>query len=216
VHRLLFRLADASRILGIKKLLWVGLLWLARPEYIVLVRDLQEPVPEPPPAASCVRWTVFTEADIPRVLALNSLDSEAGLRRRLKTGQEGLLGWVGDSLAYYRWDVVGPTRLHALCGTVELREGDLLTLLAFTQPRLRGQGLHGSSTSIVLRRARERGLRRAITFVAWWNRPALRVAEVKAGRERVGTIGWCNVSPWRHIVATGDVRLAQDGTIQIA
>jgi hypothetical protein len=41
-----FRLQEAVRLLG-WRVTWVGPWWIARPRYLVLVRDLAAPLPEP-------------------------------------------------------------------------------------------------------------------------------------------------------------------------
>ena len=91
---LLCRLLDANRALGLRRMLWVAPQWLLRQEYLVLVKDLRLPLPEVP-AHESLQWTGFTEAQIDRVLAINPALSEAEIRRRLKEGQECLLGWMG-------------------------------------------------------------------------------------------------------------------------
>ena len=123
------------------------------------MRDLSLPVSELSSRLP-VRWTPLGEADAPAVSALNPALSPVGVRRRLRERQECLLGWVGESLAYYRWDSVAPANLPHIGRSIRPQSGDLLTLAAFTAPRFRDRGLHSAATSRVLRRARQAGLRR--------------------------------------------------------
>jgi hypothetical protein len=213
VPRTLVRLRDAHRMLGTRNLLWVTPRWLVQQEFLVLVGDLRVPARELPPDRS-VRWTTLTETDIPQVCGLHPAISEAGIRRRLEEGQECLLGWIDGSLAHYRWDTARSTYVRSFRRTFRLFEGDLLTTETFAHPSFRGRGLHSRSTGMVLRRARDRGLRRSITFVAWWNAPSLR-SNHKAGRTIVGTLGRWTIGPWRPCFATGDVHLDQRGDIWV-
>src|SRR5439155_1150634 len=81
-----------------------------------------------------VRWTPLGEADAPAVSARNPALSPVGVRRRLRERQECLLGWGGESLAYYGWDSVAPGNLPHIGRSIRPQSGDLLTLAAFTAP----------------------------------------------------------------------------------
>lgn len=212
VQPTLFRILDASRTLGIAGTLSVGPRWLVRREFLVLVRDLGRPIQEFPSPRS-MRWTALMDADVPRLCAINPTISEAAIHRRLEEGQQCLLGWLDGSLVHFRWDTVGPAYLPYLGRTLQPLEGDLITIEAFTHPACRNRGMHSASTSLVLRRARERGLARSITAVAWWNAPGLRVTREKAGRAVAGTVGRWSLGPWRHDFATGAVRLHASGDL---
>jgi len=212
VHPTLFRILDATRMLGIAGTLAVGPRWLVRREFLVLVRDLGQPIRKFP-APPSMRWTALTDADVPRVRAINPTMSEAEIWRRLGEGQECLLGWLDGSLAHYRWDTVGSAYLPYLGKILQPLEGDLITIEAFTHPPFRNRGIHSASTRIVLGRARERGLVRSITAVAWWNAPGLRVTREKADRVIAGTVGRWSLGPWRRDFATGAVRFDASGDL---
>jgi hypothetical protein len=188
----------------------VGAAWLPRPEYLALIRSLATPIPDLR-ARQPVRWVGLDGTDPCLLGGLNPALTRAEIERRDAEGQECLLGWIGPRLVYCRWDTVAPTWLEYLGRRVELAEGDLLTVDAFTAVELRGQGIHSEATSRVLTAAQQRGLRRSITFVAPWNRPALRVALEKAERQPVGCVGYWRIGSWRHHFATGRLGLTDTG-----
>ena len=201
---LFYRLLDIYRTVGLRRLLWVSPSWLIRRKFLVLVRDLRVPPPDLP-ACGPLQWAPLTEADIPRVCAINPAITEAKIRQRLEEGHECLLGWVGESLAHYRWDSARPTFLPYLGKTLQSEEGDCLSAGVFTHPAFRGRGIYSVSSILSLHRARDRGFRRSIAIVAWWHTPALRVDHQKAGRTIAGTVGYWNIGPWRYYFATGEV-----------
>ena len=208
MHPLFYRLLDAKRTLGFKKMIWVTPRWLMRREYLVLVRDLLLPLPEIPTHES-MEWTSLTEAEVPRVLAINPVMSEAEIQRRWREGQECLLCWIGGSLAHYRWDTCRAAYLPYLGKTLCLQQGDIHAPDIFTHPAFRGRGIHLVSSLMALRRARDLGFSRSITIVAWWNAPALQVNRQKTNRTIAGTVGYWNIGPWRYYSTTGDVWLDQ-------
>ena len=209
-----YRLLDANRTLGLRRLLWVAPQWLLRQEYLVLVRDLYLPLPEIP-AHESLRWTAFTEAQVDKVLAINPALSEAEIRRRLKEGQECLLCWIGESLVHYRWDAPASPYLPYLGKTLRYLQGDIHATDIFTHPAFRGRGIYTVSSIMALHRARDLGLSRFITIVAWWNAPALRVNLQKTGRNVAGTVGYWNAGLWRNYFTTGDVYLDGSANIHI-
>jgi len=214
IRRFYYRLLDANRTLGIKRLLWVAPQWLLRQAYLVYVKDLRLPLPEVP-AHESLRWTGFTETQIDRVLAINPALSEAEIRRRLREGQECLLAWIGESLVHYRWDATASPYLPFLGKTFRLLQEDILAPDIFTHPAFRGRGIQTASSIMALHRARDLGLSRFITMPAWWNVPSLRVNLQKTGRSVAGTVGFWNAGLCRYYFATGDVCLDKNGSIWI-
>jgi GNAT superfamily N-acetyltransferase len=211
---LLYRLLDAHRTLGLKRMLWVAPQWLVRQEYLVLVKDLRLPLPDVP-AHESLRWTGFAEAQIDRVLAIDPALSEAEIRRRWEDGQECLLGWIGEALAHYRWDATVSPYLPYLGKTLRFLEGDIHGTEVFTHPAFRNRGIQTVSNIMALHRARGLGLARSIAIVAWWNAPNLRVNLQKAGRSVAGTVGFWNAGPWRFYFTTGAVCLENSTGVYI-
>ena len=214
IREFYYRLLDVNRTLGLRRLLWVAPQWLLRQEYLVLVKDLHSPLPEVP-AGESLRWTSFTEAQIDQVLAINPALSGAEVRRRLKEGQDCLLGWIGESLVHYRWDATASPYLPYLGKTLRYLQGDIFATDIFTHPAFRGQGIQTISSIMALHRARDSGLSRFITMPAWWNAPSLRVNLQKTGRSVAGTVGYWNAGLWRYYFTTGDVYLDDSANIRI-
>ena len=205
MHPLLSRLRDAYRAQGSRMLL-VGPRWLIRPEYLVIVRDLGRGTPVFA-ADGATRWSWLREADVPGVLAIHPVLTEADIRRMWAEGQECLTCWVDGAPVFYRWDTTDPAYLPYLDRTFLPRPGDLLISQAFTHPAYRGRGLLSASSAFAVPRARERGAARVVALVAWWNSPTLHVARDKYGHTVPGTVGYWNVGRWRRYFATGAVRL---------
>ena len=214
IRSLYYRLLDAKRTLGLRRMLWVAPQWLLRQEYLVFVKDLRSPLPEVP-ARESLRWTGFTEAQIDRALAINPALSEAEIRRRLKEGQECLLCWIGESLAHYRWDAPASPYLPYLDKTLRYLQGDIHATDNFTHPAFRGRGIYTVSSIMALHRARDLGLSRSIGIVAWWNAPSLRVNLQKIGRSVAGTMGFWNAGLWRYYFTSGDVCLDESNGMWI-
>lgn len=205
MRRLLSRLRDAYRAQG-PRLPLVAARWLVRPEYLVIVRDLGRGMPTFE-ARDDVRWAPLVEADVPALLRISPTLTEPDVRRLWAEGQECLTAWIDDTLVFYRWDSAGPAYLPYLDRTFLPRPGDLLLSQVFTLPEYRTRGLLSASSAFVVSRARERGARRVVALVAWWNRPTLHVAREKYRHTVAGTVGYWRLGPWRRSFATGAVRL---------
>ena len=202
------RFVDLTRTYGLARSVGIAARWLVRHEYQVLVRDLTQPLPDVP-SNQRLRWTPLTADDIPKVHALNPALLEEEIRERLRSGQTGLLGWLDDTLAHYRWDAAGSIYLPYLGLTFRPQPGDSLTDEAFTHPSCRGRGIHSISALMALRRARDLGSQRSISLTAGWNAPAMRVNTVKAGRVDIGRVGFWGGGVGRRYFATGAVRLVR-------
>jgi hypothetical protein len=84
------------------RLAWVGPLWLVRPRYVVLVRDLATPLEEvaAAPEALGLRRASLTRADVPALLAMDPALPPRELDRRIAERQECVLYWSGPRLAH--------------------------------------------------------------------------------------------------------------------
>jgi hypothetical protein len=205
MRRFLSRLRDAYRAQG-PRLPLVAARWLVRPEYLVVVRDLSQGTPTFE-ARDATHWSLLSEADLPAILALSPALTEREIRRLWAEGQECLTCWIDGELVFYCWNTAGPAYLPYLHRTFVPRSGDLLLSQIYTHPAYRTRGLLSASSPHFVPRARERGARRTVGLVAWWNRIPLHVARDKYRYTVVGTIGYWRLGPWRRYFSTGLVRL---------
>ena len=134
-----FRLVDMGRTVGVRRASWAVPWWTIRRDFIVLVCDLRGALPEPP-VSSDVRWTTLAEADLTRVRTIDPALSEATVDRWHDEGRECTLGWLGDALAYVRWDAAASPYLPFLGRTLRLLDGDSHSAHAFTHPAFRRRG----------------------------------------------------------------------------
>ena len=202
---LLARFSELARMLG-WRLPWIAIVWLIRPKFLVLVRDLSQPLPPGQPY-SVTRQSVLTEAEIEAIAAINERMTPTEVRRRLADGQVCHLEWVGSALAHYRWEVTRLTYIPYLHRTFHPRAGQVLGDLVFTAPSFRGRGIDSFAAVTALHRMRTEGLREAISIIAWWNSVELRVSRRRWGTSVVGAIGYWNLGLKRRYFAEGAVRL---------
>jgi len=204
--------------LGLWRAAWLSPRWWLRKEYRALATDLSviEAAPLLRGARARPQWTIVGHTDIPALLAANPKLTVEEVRRRWGEGQQCVGGWVDGVLAHYRWDTTRRSYLPYLDLTFDPAPGDILVWEAHTHRAYRGQGLHSLSTARAFEEARAAGLSRSITFVAWWNKPALRVVQGKGGREPVGTVGYWQLPLRRRYFTTGAVRLGPKGTLLVA
>jgi hypothetical protein len=202
------RFIDIVRTYGLARGVGIAARWLVRHEYYVLVRDLTLPLPDVPTNPG-LRWTPLTVDDIPEVHALNPAITEHEIRERLDNNQTGLLGWLDNTLAYYRWEAHGPIYLPYLGLTFRPRPADYFGVDSFTRPACRGRGIHSIGTLAALHRARALNCQRSCSLTAWWNMPSLRINTLKAGRVHVGQVGFWSVGIERRYFATGAARLVR-------
>jgi hypothetical protein len=210
---LVHRLKEAEELLG-WRLPVTATLWLPRPKYLVIARDLDKPLP-PVQSRMTTRWTLLTEREIPNLCAADPGLDPADARRRLDDGQECHVGWVDEELAHYRWETTRPTLLPYLGKILRPLPGQVCGCGAFTAPGFRRLGIHTESGILALHRKRERGMRTAIHFVAWWHRPSRRVYLGRAGCRLAGSIGYWNLGLRRRFFTEGAVRLDSPSTFCI-
>ena len=92
-------------------------------------------------------------------------------------------------------------------------DGDLWVADVYTHPSYRRRGLYTTATAMAMHRARAAGHRRLIGLIAGWNRPALRVAEIRLQRAVVGSVGYWALGRRRPPIVTGSVRLDAAGYV---
>lgn len=203
------RFLEARAILGLHRALALAPRWALRRDYVAVVRDLA--VPRVADASrgdlGDLHWTPLDAGGIRHLRAIDPSLSLGEIRRRLHEGQECLLGWVGPTLVYYRWDTSEPAHLPFLGTVFSPTEGDTLVVEAFTLPAYRGRGIHQLASVRRLEAARVQGKARSITFVASWHAPSLRVGLVKVSGRVAGTVTLWKLGPLSSLRVTGDVQL---------
>jgi GNAT superfamily N-acetyltransferase len=212
LRRAVSRLRDARYAVGIARLAWTAPRWLIRRQFLVTVKDLSDPLPSISLLPD-VAWRRLAKVEVPRLLASSPTLSPAEIQRRLQEGQECWVGWMGEAAAHWRWETREEAYLPYLHRVIRPLEGDLWVADVYTHPPRRRRGLYTTATVMAMHRAREQGHRRLIGLIAAWNRPALRVAEVRLRREVVGTVGYLALGPWRPPIVSGSVRLDDQGRV---
>jgi hypothetical protein len=205
-------LLEAYRLLG-WKLPFVSLVWLARPCFIVVSVDLHGPIPTHRQSA-ITRWSTLTEADLSGVSGIDPTMTSTEIRRRLGERQTCFLGWVGDELAYYRWESSEPAYLKYLDMTFRPLAGQVCVYNTYTAPRFRRGGIETAARNEWHRRHRAQGLLSRISIVAWWNTPSLR-ASMPAGARVVGSVGYWNLVFHHVYFATGAVQLEPPSSFRV-
>ncbi len=211
------RFLEARAILGLHRVLTLAPRWAIRRDYVAIVRDLAAPrfTDASRGGLGDLHWAPLDDGGIRHLRAMNSSLSSGEIRRRLREGQECLLGWLGPMLVYYRWDTNDPAYLPFLGAVFSPMEGDTLVVEAFTLPAYRARGIHHLASIRRLEAARAQGMTRSVTFVAGWHAPSLRVGLVKVSGRVAGTVTLWSLGPLSSLRVTGDVRLTA-GRLSVA
>lgn len=199
---------DICRALGVRQALRLAPQWIVRPRFLVLLRVFDD---KPPAIArdEIIQWSTLKADDTSCLSSLNPALSEDEIRRRLAEGQECELAFVGEDLVHYIWRTTKPVYLPYLRRTYLPSPGEIFVMEVFTPPAFRRHGIYIQSIARTGARARQSGLRRQSSHVAWWNTPVLHTAN-KTGAQVVGTVGYWNLGFHRHYFATGRVSLKDD------
>jgi GNAT superfamily N-acetyltransferase len=176
----LTRAADLLRALGRRRSFRILPAWLLlRREFIAVAW----PVPACPPEVPDQRGgqcTILDETGLGEFVAGCPELTAGEVRRRWAAGMECLVLWQDRAVAAYRWDVVaaaGALYVPYLGRIVGLLPGDVLTYEARTLPASRRRHLGAGLVAAAAERARRRGDRRHVGFLAAWNHASLRWAD---------------------------------------
>jgi GNAT superfamily N-acetyltransferase len=205
----LARLRDARRLVGGRSLFLSAVQWRVRREYLVLTRDIRQPLPSSPdmPGLAC---RPLRPEDLPALLALDPLESAAGVGRRLAAGQRCVVSFLGAVPVHRHWYTTRDRDVPYLGLTLRALEGDVLGCGVYTRPDVRGRGIVAAGVAAILDEARREERRRMVVLVAALNH-ASRRALGKVGFVAAGTIGfWPPLGKRRHFT-TGDVVRAARG-----
>jgi hypothetical protein len=200
-----FLFIDLCRNLGWRRGVLLAIAWLARREFLVLVRKLDRVGTLPSPDAS-IRWVHLKDEHAGLLPRLNPALKAGEISRRRLEGQVCDLAFVGESLAHYRWTATSPVYLPYLGKSCVVEPGDLLVTELFTHPAFRRLGIHRQSVCRSVTMAQQSGSRRHLSLVAKWNVPVLSTAD-KTGAGIVGSVGYWNLGFFRSYFARGAVRL---------
>ena len=130
---LFYGVLDRKRDLGLLKGVWTFFRSFFRAEYLVLVRDLNQPS-LPVKTQTPYRLDYLTAQHIRQVLALNPSMSVAGVRQRLDRRERCLLCWRGQALVHYQWQAYKTVYLPYHGRRFRLLEGDVLSNESLHQP----------------------------------------------------------------------------------
>lgn len=213
LHTKIFQFREVLRLDKSPAFLGTLALWAFKREYVVLIRDLDAPLPPVPPHEH-LEWTPLREVHVQQLLRMNPLFSAMELNRRLLDGQECLLCWFGDDLVHYRWETTESIFLPYLGTRLKLLEHDSLVTEVFTHPAFRGVGIDSVGSIMALHKAKKKGCKRSIALVATWNKPSLRTSGEKTGRKVVGKVGYWAMGKNRYFV-TGHVQLDEYGNVYV-
>jgi GNAT superfamily N-acetyltransferase len=198
---LLDKAREAARVAGPWRFFTSVLWWPICCHYLVLVRELEPPLPRPPLVPG-FRGTALAEGDVPWLPSLNPETSLAEIDRRRRAGERAALAWVDDALIGYRWETAGPRVVDFLGKTIHPEPGDMIGSGMFVHPAFRGRGIAAALAAWQFDRARERGFRRAVVLVAALNTPSLR-AFAKLGCRPVGGLTVWQAGSRRAVRAAG-------------
>jgi GNAT superfamily N-acetyltransferase len=185
----LSRLAHAAECVGWRRLPGVALRWTLRREFLITARDLSQPLPEIPRDPR-EEWAAAEPADLEALLEVDPTSSARELDRRIEDGQTCRVCRVEGRAVHWRWQITGPAHLWYLGCSLTPAAGDWIITEVLTRPDERSAGVYSRSAIRALHEAREADCRRLVGFVAYWNRPAIRVMREVSGREVIGRLGY--------------------------
>lgn len=180
-------------------------IWLFCRHFQVLEANLLElPAASPPPLE--LHWQRLGAEHARDIAALNPLLQPDEFARRIDQGFVCFGVLQAGELVHYRWYATAPVWLPFLRIRWVPAPGDYTALDVFTVPRTRRKGLHYAISFQGLDRARELGMKRCISFIAWWNEPSLAVVR-RLGFTLVGSATLWRVGPLSLHSATRGVRI---------
>jgi GNAT superfamily N-acetyltransferase len=177
--------------------------------YVLVVRPLNEPLPEVQPKIA-LQIRPFTQADL---VAARTMDrpSEARLcAKRLAEGHLGLLALHGGRPVGYAWGC-GEMNTGLERVPLHLEPGDVLCTDVFTVPEYRAQGVQTALTLARLHLFRGLGYRRAICYIEAGNAPSRVVWQRKLGCTNAGQIDFLRVGSWYRVRLHGAAQIHLEG-----
>lgn len=206
------RFQSVSSNLGTWATLRLGVQWSLRREYLLFTVDLSGSHPQNLPGTP-LRLSRLRRSQTPLLLQMNTALSPQEVERRLASGQECLLGWLVHQAVYYRWQASGTVFLPYLHKQFKLLPGDIMITEAYTKQGVRKRGLSLAALRLAASRAKQRGLKRYFSFIAPWNKAALKVGYNSSFYKRVGSAGFWNLGPLRRHFLKGQLMEDAHGCI---
>lgn len=176
---------------------------------VLFVRDLDEPLPEPDPRAAEGEYRAreATGAEVYAVLHGSAPHRNTDtLRERFRRGHLCFVAEGPGGVGHTRWVTTEPPYLPEVRRNLLLAPGDAYFYDGFTRADARRRGLDGITRCAIFRALRERGLRRAVSYVradnpaglraaARWQRPLGTVRYVRLGRRTTRLFGTAAIAP---------------------
>lgn len=196
-------LAAAVANVGPVRAMAVAPLWLIHRRFVVSTLVLDRLPASPDPAS---RWDRLQGPALDELFEINPLLEREEVRLREESGMLCFACRIGGEIVHYRWYATDALWLPFLGLRWIPEVGDYTTLDVFTTPKMRNRGFHKRFSIEGLSRARARGFRRSVSFVAWWNGPSLAVLD-SLGFRSVGSATLWRLAPVSVHTATGAVRI---------
>lgn len=201
---------------GLGRTLRLGLRKIASPvvetgALVLFVRELDQAMEDLPPSSQHGHGYRVREAH-PAELEAVRAGSDPGraaetLRERFRRGHRCFVAeGPGGAVGHVRWVTGDPPWVPELRRDLLLAPGDAYFYDGFTRPDARRRGLDGLTRTAIFRALRERGFRRAVSYVradnpaglraaARWQRPVGTVRWVRIGRGRPRLVGIRSFAP---------------------
>jgi len=187
------RFAELRRTVGDRKALWIAPLWAMTKRYLVIIRNLTD-VSDLPVAYSAYTCHGLESSSPAELVSFDRRLSEAEIDGRIAAGQICEIWRLDSRIVHFRWLSTVRVSLPFLGLDFEPLAGDLLLFEVFTLADKRVRGIHTNVARHSLRRASDGGFQRMVALCAWWNAPALRVAE-KNGFKIAGAVTRWQLGP---------------------
>ena len=149
-----------------------------------------------PPCTVDMTVKKLTLADIDAYVAFAPNADARTVERRLAAGSRIYAAWSGGRIVGAGWLDVGNAMFDAVGASIPIGSKVVYARGSYTVPELRGRNIATVGYVTALQLLREEGFERAVGFVL----PEARSSHgpvAKAGLERVGSLGWFGIGPFR-------------------
>lgn len=204
----LSRLNDLRLAAGTMRALLIAPLWLVRRRHIVLEMEIQRTESHSTEDEPEIEWRQIGESDVMSILEVNPTLDRNLVTARFREGLELNACLLGGRIVHYRWYASKPSTLTFLGLAWQPEEGDYTVLGAYTDPRVRNRGVNRAVVRQGIERARARGFRRVVSFIADWNTPSLK-GTTHSGLRPIGTVTLWTMGFARWYTSTGRVEVVR-------